>query len=233
MDISQRMGGGYIVSEATLRKVARLIETFSGNAPEIRLTFRGERTINSTKPDEVFGDSFIQSTPISQITISNDYRSSQRASVEFRRDESSPIHFTASGDRQQVIAFESDLLNELTPAKAWYSRLVISQYTAPSHSYAFYEIVIVISIVILLLFIASHYWDVEYRSNRIITVTTIIFAINFIIACCYFAFPSMVFGIGKGARRQVSRTAIWSFIILVLVVGIAINFISDWLKTLF
>ena len=87
MDISQRMGGGYIVSEATLRKVAGMIETFSGNAPEIRLTFRAERTINSTKPDEVFGDSFIQSTPISQITISNDYRSSQRASVEFRRDE--------------------------------------------------------------------------------------------------------------------------------------------------
>ena len=94
MDISQRMGGGYIVSEATLRKVAGMIETFSGNAPEIRLTFRAERTINSTKPDEVFGDSFIQSTPISQITISNDYRSSQRASVEFRRDESFSYPFS-------------------------------------------------------------------------------------------------------------------------------------------
>jgi hypothetical protein len=99
-NIWRRIGGGYIVSEATLRKFARLIGTFSGNAPQISLTFRDGRTINSTKPDEVFDDSFIRSTSISQITISTDYRSSQRATVEFRRDDSSPINFTANGDRQ-------------------------------------------------------------------------------------------------------------------------------------
>jgi hypothetical protein len=161
------IGGGYIVSEATLRKFARLIETFSGNAPQISLTFRDGRTINSTKPDEVFDDSFIRSTPISKITISTDYHSSQCASVEFRRDDSSPIHFTANGDRQPVLALESGFLNELTPAKAWYSRLVLSQYTAPSRENAMSVTIIIVSILILLIYSVSLYSKLEYTSHKI------------------------------------------------------------------
>lgn len=79
----------------------------------------------------------------------------------------------------------------------------------------------------------SFYSKPEYTSHSIMTVTTILFALNLIMACSYFAFPSMIFDIGEGARLQARRTAVWSFIILVLVAGIAISFVSDWLKILF
>ena len=71
VEISRQLGGGYVISEALLRKCMQLIETFSQDElPKISVTFKDGRTMESRNPEDVLRDSFIQSTRIDEIKIS-------------------------------------------------------------------------------------------------------------------------------------------------------------------
>jgi hypothetical protein len=83
---------------------------------DISITFKGGRIVNSTAPDEVLGDSFIQSTKIDAIIISN----SDKVYIKFHRS-NAPISFRINGDRSTTLAFEHDLVNELSAGKTWYN----------------------------------------------------------------------------------------------------------------
>jgi hypothetical protein len=83
---------------------------------DIRVTFKGGREVNSKMLDDVLGGSFIQSTKIDEIVISN----GSTFTIKLRRS-STPISLRISSDRSTILAFEHDLLNELSSGKTWYN----------------------------------------------------------------------------------------------------------------
>jgi hypothetical protein len=233
-NISRPIGGGYIVGETTVRKLARLCEAFSGKAPEISLTFQDGRNIKSTNPDNVFNDSFIQANRIFEIKISydNDFSVTHRSAVEFRKHDSYPIIFNANGERQSVLVLEHDVMNVIVSIRTWYNTIVFSKYTT-SNNNAVHVISFIVVICAFIFVVLSHY-HFNYLYSLFSSKNYLLFlAIFLIYTCFYYAFPSMVFDIGEDARRQRRRTALWSLFMLVIVAGIAVTLFTDWLKTLF
>jgi hypothetical protein len=232
--ISRPLRGGYIISEALLRKCAQLVETFSGEAPRISLTFRDGRTVDSTDSDEVFGDSFIQSTRISEIKISaGNLFSPREASIIFRKYYDSPIYFIAEGDRSATLTLERDFLNELTSTRQWYSVFVLNSISFSILSTVFALISISLAIISV---------TVPYKRNDtlgfiMIIATSANILMFLILLFCRLEFPQIIFNIGHGARRQKLRIGIWSFIFLTVVAGMATislhDLLTDWLKRLF
>jgi hypothetical protein len=88
----------------------------TATATDISITFKGGRIVNSTTPDEVLGDSFIQSAKINSIIISNP----DKVYIQFHRS-NAPISFRIDGDRSATLTFEHDLVNELSAGKTWYN----------------------------------------------------------------------------------------------------------------
>jgi hypothetical protein len=221
------------VSEALLRKCMQLVQTFLGEdaKPDISITFRDGRAVNSTDPGDVFSDSFIQSSHITQIVVSGSYLDSKRvyrnASVTFHKTRSSPIQFTVKGDRSNALIFERDLTNELSVSKLWYSPFVISYYL-------WYLIgVILIGLIFTLVFIAV---NINYITkctfnllwSKIFMPAMVLWPLSLILL--EIAFQSMIFNLGGGARRQQVRTTILSFIIVTVFAGILISIFTDWIK---
>ena len=223
-EISRQIRGGYIISEALLRKCAQLVETFSGEAPKISITFRDGRTVNSTNPDEVFNDSFIQSTRISETKISGGNFFSQHASITFRKNYDSPIYFIAEGDRSPTLTFERDFINELASSKQWYSPFVLS-VTTFSLLTTIFAAPSIFSFIFVSVSMHNHTLDLI---AIIVSLTQTLMLL--ILICSRIEFPSIIFNIGHGARRQTLRVAIWSFIVFTLLSGITIIFLHDWLN---
>jgi hypothetical protein len=185
--------------------------------------------VNSTTPDDVFGDSFIQSTRIADIVISGSYSASKRthrASITFRRDGSSPIRFLVGGDRSAALMFERDLINELAAGKQWYSLFVLSFYP-----WYFFVATIVAAILIIAFgamkanYIPSSTFDFLFSRTMPALVLW-----PFLLILLDIAFPPIIFNLGGGARRQKVRIGIVSFILLTIVVGLLVNLSSDFLK---
>ena len=237
-EISRPLKGGYIVSEALLRKCAQLVETFSGEPSNISLTFRDGRTVNSTNPDEVFSESFIQSTRISELKIIATYGCPQRATITFiRKDGFWPIFFTAEGDRSATMTFESDLRNELAPSKQWYSPFVLPLAIFTLFTFVF----AVISISLAIISATVPYKRSDTLGIIIITAQIVTVLLFVMVMFSRIAFPSMIFNIGHGARKQTHRVAMWSLIFLTIIIGVIVgmlaiflhDWLNDWLKTLF
>lgn len=229
-EVSRPLRGGYIVSEALLRKCVQLVESFSGSPPNLSLTFRDGRTVNSTNPDEVFSDSFIQSTRISEIKIFATYFLSQRATITFiRKDGFWPIFFTAEGDRSATLTFEGDLRNELASSKQWYSPFVPTALVYMASTILFGSI----SILLLIISVNVPYKRSDPLGVIMETASIANLLILLMIMFSRFAFPSMIFNLGHGARRQNVRIATWSFVVFGVLTGILTIFLHDWLKTLF
>ena len=221
--ISRHLGGGYIISEALLRKCMQLVETFSweGAPPEISVTFRDGRTVNSEDPDDVFSDSFIQSSRISEITISSYHHTSLGASITFRKHGEIPSYFRVTGGRSASLVFERDLINELAASKQWYSSIASLR-----------PIILVATLVIVGLFISTitffSSWPPDFYVK---TITYPIFSLlSLIFLLRIIAFPPIIFDLGDGARRQKVRTTIWSFIIVTVIAGILVSIFTDWIK---
>jgi hypothetical protein len=235
VQISRQLGGGYIISEALLRKCMQLIETFSQDElPKISITFKDGRTMESRNPEDVLSDSFIQSTRIDEIKISGSNFESKRtndAAIVFRRGGSTAIRFIVAGERAATLMFERDLINELAASKQWYSPLVVSYY--PWY-------LVGISIVILILVLAAgasnlHYIDAvtfDFIFSKIY-IPAFLWPLSLLFLNA--VFPPIIFDLGDGARRQRRHTAIWSFIIgsivVALLVGLFAGFLKDWPST--
>ena len=199
VQISRQLGGGYIISEALLRKCMQLIETFSQDElPKISVTFKDGRTMESRNPEDVLRDSFIQSTRIDEIKISGPNFESKRtndAAVIFRRGGSSAIRFIVAGERAATLMFERDLINELAASKQWYSPFVLS--FGP-----WYALGAVVIAAILGLAITASNMEYITRSTVGLVFSRVCMPLIVLLPLLLFfldiAFPAIIFDLGDG-----------------------------------
>jgi hypothetical protein len=207
----------------------QLVKTVSeeGALPELSVTFNDGRTVNSTDPDDVFNDSFIQSTRIAEIAISTYHHTSQGASITFRKARSSPIRLTVNGDRSAALIFEGNLINELAASKQWYSPFVLSYY--PWYLFG----MVIIGLIWTLAFVALNLSYItkltfDFIFSKAFMPAVIFWPLTLILL--EIAFPPIIFNLGHGARRQKVRTVIVSLIFVSIVIGVLVNLSSDFLK---
>jgi hypothetical protein len=212
----------------------QLIETFSQDElPKISITFKDGRTMESRNPEDVFSDSFIQSTRIDEIKISGSNFESKRtndAAVIFSRGGSSAIRFIVAGERAATLMFERDLINELASSKKWYSPLVISFFP-----WYLIGIAIIALIFVLVAGASNLHYITDAKFDFLfskIYIPAFLWPLSILFLNA--VFPPIIFDLGDGARRQRLRTAIWSFLIgtvmVTLLLGLAAEFLKDWLK---
>lgn len=227
--VNRPLPGCYIVSEALLRKCVRLVDRFSeADCPpdtatvptDISITFKDGRVINSTIPDNVLGDSLIQSTKINAITISN----SDKACITFRRS-NFPIYLKISGNRSTALAFEQELINQLFADKAWYDCKYYEHFVFSVLAIAFVSVALLVSASTLILIGDRS----PFVKNAAMALSVTFLVMVFIIVVV----PSnIVFDFGEGARKRKASDFILSSIIVVAIVGIAVNVFTSWVTEL-
>ena len=222
--VNRQLQGGYIISEALLRKCVQRVDSFveadlppdTAAAPtDVSITFKDGRVISSKTLDDVFSDSFIQSTKIDNIHISN----SDKVHISFRRN-TLPVSFVANGERSTTLTFEHDLMNELAAGKTWYNF---------KYYHYFAQIVYIVTFVCIVLLVSSltvlFIGDPSALLKNVIMVLSVTFLAMLLIII---AFSDIVFDLGDGARKKKLRDAIFSSIIVVAMVGIVVNFFTNW-----
>jgi hypothetical protein len=225
--ISRSLGGAYVISEPLLRRCLRLVEEFSGKDTQVNfsISFTDGRTLDGN-PDAILGDSLIQSTSIRDIIISQSAASDQ-VYINFRGYGDVPIYLKADGSKSSLINFETELLNELSGGKQWYSLLVRS------------ELKIMVASILSGAFLSGAFitqLNLHLSGLHNTALDKILLAIAVplsIFIICLIAFPPLIFDLGHGARRHRVRTTILSFLVVTLFGGIVVNFSSDWLKEYF
>ena len=167
--------------------------------------------INSTLPDNVLGDSLIQSTKINAITISN----SNKAVITFRCN-NSPVYIKISGNRLATLAFEHDLISELSAGEAWCNFKYYQHFASGVALLAFASGSFLFPASMLLLMGGRS----TFLKNSTIAISVTFLVMILIIV----VFPdNIVFDLGKGARKRKVSDFILSSIIVAAIVGIVVN----------
>jgi hypothetical protein len=223
--VSRQLPGGYIISETLLRKCVQLAGRLSeenrvpdtpSTPTDISVTFKGGREVNSNTLDDVLYDSFIQSTKIDEIVISN----GSTFILRLRRS-STPVSFRIRSDRSTIFEFEHDLLNELSSGKTWYNFHYYEQLASIVGVIAFCSACSILS----LLTIRFMGGPTLIINNLIMGAIIIFLAMILIIV----AIPDIIFDFGEGARRRKIRDYVLSGVILAAILGISVNFFTGWI----
>jgi hypothetical protein len=200
-NVNRRLPGGYIISETLLRKCVQLADRLSeeNRAPDtpstptdISVIFKGGREVNSKTLDDVLSDSFIQSTKIDEIVISN----GSTFTIKLHRS-NTPIYFRISSDRSTIIAFEHDLLNELSSGKTWYNFDYFAQLASIVGVISFISACSAVSLLVI-----RFMGGPTLALNNAITAASVIFLVMILIAV---ALPDIIFDFGEEGGGNLRR----------------------------
>jgi len=221
--IERDVVGGFIVDEASVRKLFSYIKREAQADVDVSITFKGGMTIRSRDVEGIFDDNFSTRDVIESIQLTS---SCDRFKIRFNLKNygSRPVDYYISGDRDVVIKIERELEIFVESIRAWYSNFVLEQYTVKLSL-----IIYILPISIIFMYISWKYLGSEIEKSFSFDYIIFFFAFSiFISPVMSFIFPTMVVNIGRGARVNGWRTKILYFIFSVILIGVVVSVLGNW-----
>lgn len=217
--VNSQIRGGFAVDEPLIRRTFGLAKAFCGDNPNISVTFKNGRSIKSTDCSDVFDDSSIRLHSIREIRISL-YTIETEFDVTFSANSNRPITVYISGEKNNVYAIETELKNELTAARTWYSVAVIDQYVL-NFSTTINILLLFSGIFIVIMLTKDEGYIQSNFSNRVIIA---IIAISSILTpSMQLLFPPLIFDIGKGKNTYSFQKAVRNFLFFIVIAGVLVS----------
>lgn len=223
-EINRQLSGAYAVDAQTVIRLAGVIETAIGAAPKLKMEFENNRSVSSESVSDI-DDSYVGTACLEEISLYaiNDLNYCR---LVLGPSFSKPVHIQIKLPRLQAKELESDICNILAAHEAWYH----SFFKLKQTSFTFTTFLGLIAILVLALTIAFSFSDYIIRNPYVVNGYKGFLVFMVLNVISDLTLPSMSFDIGKSGQRIRLRRAIFGFLILVVLVGVAINLLSDVLK---
>ncbi len=223
--IHRRISGAYVVDKHAVEKLANAIEEAVGKPPKLTIEFANKRKVTSETTLGI-NDSYVGIERIDSISLSA-YSDGKGCSLELGWTHNAPIYFDIKLPHLEAKNLETNIENMMTSYKSWYHGIFKLKQT----SVTFTTIIGLLSVIAVIMTITLTNWIDSIINNRYVIISyKSLVVITLVNAIFDLTLPSMSFDIGLSGKNFRRNKAIFSFLIFVVIAGVAINILSDLIK---
>lgn len=222
------------IDEDFLREAHRLMSEFTGSDASVAFDFNNDIEIKSSTMEEVLVNTNNLSSGIKRVAIfswNGLFGENRREASLYLYDSNITrvIGGKIEGPLSETMGLVYNVDNLLRSRKKWYSFVYFSDTI-------FFIIMIITALSLYYYVLLSGFLPKNDLGVAIFSMLiSAICATTFLLGRCLF-FPRMIFRVGVGIKRREFRRGVtnilFTAVFLAFVVGIAVNFITDYMKSL-
>ncbi|CAM5183835.1 putative protein OS=Bosea thiooxidans OX=53254 GN=SAMN05660750_04085 PE=4 SV=1 [Bosea thiooxidans] len=223
-EINRRLSGAYAVSAQTVERLGSVIEAAIGAPPKLKMEFTNNRNISSNSVADI-NDSYVEAACLDEVSFFA-MNGNNACSLALGWSSSRPVYISITLPRSQAKDLEENIVNILSANETWYHWFFKLKQT----SLSFNAFLGLITIFVVSLAMAFNFADYVIKNPYLVGAFKIFLVIAIANVVTDLTLPSMSFNIGKSGRRIRFKRNLFNFIILVVLVGVGINLLSDIVK---